>query len=100
MWLRTLLGDLTARKPMRVTLFVDNNPAIALMKNPVFHGRSKHIDIKYHFIRECVERGQILVKRVCTTEQKADALTKPLPAMKLAVMGHLLGIRELSPHQA
>jgi hypothetical protein len=49
-----------------VTLYVDNNSAIALMKNPVFHGRSKHIDIKYHFIRECVERGQIAVRRVCT----------------------------------
>jgi hypothetical protein len=68
LWLRTLLGELTATQPKIVTLFVDNNSAIALMKNPVFHGRSKHIDIKYHFIRECVERGQILVKRVCTTE--------------------------------
>ena len=70
------------------------------MKNPVFHGRSKHIDIKYHFIQECVEREQILVKRVCTNEQKADGLTKPLAAVKLAVMRHLLGVRELSPHQA
>jgi hypothetical protein len=69
------------------------------MKNPVFHG-SKHIDIKFHFIRECIERGQILVKRVCTNEQRADALTKPLPAIKLAVMRHLLGVRELSEHQA
>ncbi|XP_066316136.1 secreted RxLR effector protein 161-like [Miscanthus floridulus] len=57
LWLRTLLGELTAKKPMKVTLLVDNNSAIALMKNPVFHGCSKHIDIKYHFIRECVERG-------------------------------------------
>jgi len=100
LWLRTLLGELTAKKPMKVTLFVDNNSAIALMKNLVFHGRSKHIDIKYHFIRECVEREQILVKRVCTNEQKADALIKPLAAVKLAVMRHLLGVRELSPHQA
>jgi hypothetical protein len=65
------------------------------MKNPVFHGRSKHIDIKYHFIRECVERGQIVVKRVGTEEQKADALTKPLAAGKLIVMRHLLGVRDL-----
>jgi hypothetical protein len=100
LWLRILLSELTGRKPMTVTLFVDNNSAIALMKNPVFHGRSKHIDIKFHFIRECIERGQILVKRVCTNEQRADALTKPLPAVKLAVMRHLLGVRELSEHQA
>jgi len=66
------------------------------MKNPVFHGRSKHIDIKYHFIRQCVERGQIVVRRVCTDEQKADALTKPLSVGKLTVMRHLLGVRDLS----
>jgi hypothetical protein len=100
LWLRTLLGELTGTKARKVTLFIDNNSAIALMKNPVFHGRSKHIDIKYHFIRECVERGQILVKRVCTNDQKADALTKPFAAVKLAVMRYLLGVCELSSHQA
>jgi hypothetical protein len=100
LWLRTLLSELIATQPRTVTLFVDNNSAIALMKNPVFHGHSKHIDIKYHFIRECVERGKILVKRVCTTEQKADALIKPLPVVKLGVMRHLLGVRELSEHRA
>jgi hypothetical protein len=75
--LRSLLAEITAKEPQVVKLFVDNNSAIALMKNLVFHGRSKHIDIKYHFIRESVEHGQIAVKRVCTEEQKADALTKP-----------------------
>jgi hypothetical protein len=40
-----------------VTLFVDNNSTILLMKNPGFHGRNKHINTKYHFIQECVERG-------------------------------------------
>jgi hypothetical protein len=99
LWLRTLLSELVGAKPKEVVLYVDNNSAIALMKNPVFHGRSKHIDIRYHFIRECVERCQILVKRVCTNEQRADALMKPLPAVKLAVMIHLLGVCELSDHQ-
>jgi hypothetical protein len=76
-------------------MYVDNNSAIALMKNQVFHGRSKHIDINYHFIGECVERGQIKVKRVSMLEQKADSLTKALPAVKLGVMIYLLGVREL-----
>jgi hypothetical protein len=100
LWLRVLLGELTATQPRAVTLYVDNNSAIALMKNPVFHGCSKHIDIKYHFIRECVERGQILVKRVCTAEQKADALTKSMPTVKFSVMKYLLGVREISELQA
>ncbi|CAD6256928.1 unnamed protein product [Miscanthus lutarioriparius] len=99
-WLRNLLSELTATQPKTVTMFVNNNSAIALMKNPVFHGRSKHIDIKYHFIRECVERGQIVVKRVSTSEQKSDSLTKALLAVKLGVMRHLLGVRELEVHQA
>jgi len=66
LWLRNLLLEITGTVQKVVTLYVDNNSAIALMKNPVFHGRSKHIDIKYHFIRECVECGQIAVRRVCT----------------------------------
>jgi ABC-type molybdate transport system substrate-binding protein len=100
LWLRNLISEITKQKPKPVTLFVDNNSAIALMKNPVFHGRSKHIDLKYHFIRECVERGQIVVKKVRTEEQKADVLTKAMPAVKLSVMSHLIGVRNLSVSQA
>lgn len=99
LWQRNLLSEITGTVQKIVTLYVDNNSAIALMKNPVFHGRRKHIDIKYHFIRECVERGQIEVRRVCTDVQTADALTKPLPAVKLATMRHLMGVRDLSSHQ-
>ena len=58
LWLRSLLVEITGLPPQIVKLYVDNNSAIALMKNPVFHGHSKHIDTKYHFIRECVERCQ------------------------------------------
>jgi hypothetical protein len=100
LWLRSLLSELTAKQPKSVTLYVDNSSAIALMKNLVFHGRSKHIDIKYHFIRECVERKQIVVKRVWTKEQKADTLTKALPAVMLGVMNHLLGVRRIDVYQA
>ena len=46
-----------------------------------------------------MERGQIVVKRVCTDEQKADLLTKPLAAGKLAVMKHLIGVRDVSAQQ-
>jgi hypothetical protein len=69
------------------------------MKNPVFHGRSKHIDTRYHFIRQCIEKGQIVAKRVGTTEQKADSLTKALAAGNLVLMRHMLGVKDLSVHQ-
>lgn len=95
LWLRNLYSKLTATKLVVVPLYVDNNSAIALMRNPVFHGCTKHIDIKYHFIRQCVERGQIVIRRIGTNEQRADSLTKALPVGKLAVMRHLLGVREI-----
>jgi hypothetical protein len=101
-WLRRLLSELTRNQPKAVVMYVDNNSAIALMKNHVFHGKSKHIDIKYYFIRECVENGHVVVKRVSTLGQKADALTKSMPTVKLGIMIHLLGVRqlELEGHQA
>ena len=59
-----------------VALSVDNRLSLYLMKNPVFHGRSKHIDIRFHFIEECIENGEITVRHVSSKEQKADILTK------------------------
>ncbi|KAG6471943.1 hypothetical protein ZIOFF_069396 [Zingiber officinale] len=99
LWLRSLASELTGVEPNLVTLFVDNKSAIALMKNPVFHGRSKHINTRFHFIRECVEKGRIVVEFVNTGEQRADALTKALPGVKLAAMRQLLGVRDLEPCQ-
>ncbi|XP_047315555.1 secreted RxLR effector protein 161-like [Impatiens glandulifera] len=99
LWLKSLLFELSGSKPMVVKLYVDNKFALALMKNPVFHGRSKHIDMKYHFIRECVEGSQIKVKFIRTDEQKAAILTKALPASKLVMMQHLIGVRDLEPRQ-
>jgi hypothetical protein len=62
----------------KVKLLVDNKPAIALSKNPSLHDRSKHIDTRYHFIRDCVERGEVDIDHISTTEQLADILTKAL----------------------
>jgi len=98
-WLRNLSVEVTCREPKPITVFVDNKSAIALMKNPVFHGRSKHIDTKYHFIRECAEKGEIVVEFVRSEDQRADALTKALPVVKLATMRHLMGVRDFEPHQ-
>ncbi|KAL8107456.1 hypothetical protein AgCh_024022 [Apium graveolens] len=94
-WLRNLLGKITDLKLGVVTIYVDNRSAIDLARNPVFHGRSKHIDIRYHFIRECVERGDIEVKHVKTEEQRADILTKPMSTVKFERMRTLLGLKDL-----
>ena len=58
-WLRKILTDLNERQEDETTIYCDNTSTIALSKNPVFHGRSKYIEIRYHFIRELVENGDI-----------------------------------------
>lgn len=73
-------------------MYVDNSSALDLIKNPVFHGRSKHIHIRFHFIRECVENGEITVTHVSTKEQKADILTKPLGRIKFEEMRSLVRV--------
>lgn len=54
-WLQRVLSQIMGVKAAPVVLYIDNKSAIDLAKNPVFHGRSKHIDVRYHFIRDCVE---------------------------------------------
>jgi hypothetical protein len=56
-WLSRLISDLTGEKLMKFTLLMDSKSAIELSKNPVYHERSKHIDTRYHFIKECVSQG-------------------------------------------
>ncbi|PWA92889.1 zinc finger, CCHC-type [Artemisia annua] len=96
LWLKRLLSELTGSEEKKITFKVDNVSAIALVKNPVFHGRSKHIDIRYHFIRECVENGHIIVEHVSGELQRADILTKALPRLKFTTMRQMLGVQDLS----
>jgi hypothetical protein len=77
-WLARLLSDLLDSEIGAPEIKVDNKSSIAMTKNPVFHDRSKHIDTRYHFIRECVENGKIVINYVRTEEQLKDVLTKPL----------------------
>ncbi|GKD57377.1 zinc finger, CCHC-type containing protein [Tanacetum coccineum] len=95
LWLKRLLSEITGWDEERITLKVDNISAIALVRNPVFHGRSKHIDIRYHFIRECVENGHINVEHVSGELQRADILTKALPRLKFVTMRQMLGVQDL-----
>lgn len=65
-WLQSVLKQVVDVEPGPVIIYVDNKSAINLTKNPIINGRSKHIDMHFHFIRDCVERGEILVKYVRT----------------------------------
>jgi hypothetical protein len=94
-WLARLLGDFREEEPKAATLMVDNQSAISLIKNPVFHERSKHIDLRFHYIRECVEKGQILVEFTSTESQLADILTKPLGRVKFQEMRGRIGVAQI-----
>ena len=63
-WLQDLLGEIFSDPSKKVVIRIDNKSTIALCKNPVFHGRSKHIHTRFHFIRECVEKGLVSVEHV------------------------------------
>lgn len=79
-WIRGFINDLdlSGLTVKSVPLYIDNNSALKLTKNPEFHSRAKHIDVKHHFIREKVASGEIDTIRVSTAENIADILTKAL----------------------
>ena len=77
-WLRRILADLNERQEDGTTIYCDNISSIALSINPVFHGRSKHIEIRYHFIRELVENGDLKMEFCKSEQQLASIFTKPL----------------------
>ncbi|KAK2994415.1 hypothetical protein RJ640_009642 [Escallonia rubra] len=79
-----------------IEIYVDNKSAIALAKNPVFHDRSKHIDTRYHFIRESIAKKQVQVKFVKSEDQVADIFTKPLNREVFEKLRSRLGMRESS----
>jgi hypothetical protein len=82
-----------------VSLKIDNQAAISLCKNPVHHERSKHIDVRFHYIRECVEEGMIKVQHVNTNDQLADILTKSLGKQKFIEMRKKVGVQEMDAKQ-
>jgi ribosome maturation protein Sdo1 len=82
-------------KVVTVKLLMDNMSAIALSRNPVHHERSKHIDTKYHFLRECIEEGKVEVDHIGTADQLADIFTKALGRVKFVELRSALGVVEV-----
>jgi hypothetical protein len=96
LWLVRLLGDLLGRDAGAVELRVDIKSALALAKNPVFHERSKHIQVRHHFIRGCLEEGSFKTRYINTKDQLADLLTKPLGRIKFHELCSRIGMVQLS----
>ena len=73
-------------------LYVDNKATISLIKNPILHDRSKHIEIRFHYIRECTNRGLIKIDFIRTEEQLGDILTKSLARVKFEELRLKIGV--------
>jgi hypothetical protein len=98
-WLEVLRADFLSQPPQKIKLKFDNKSTIALCKNPVYHDRSKHIDIRFHFIRECVEKRKVEVEHIGTNNQLADILTKSLGRVTFLELRERIGVQTIKSAQ-
>lgn len=85
-WLRMLFKDLGIPLFSTPHLWCDNIGALALASNPIYHARTKHIEVDYHFIREKVLNGDISIKYISTHDQLADIFTKGLNSARFSFL--------------
>ena len=91
-WLRRILGKLGQNQATSTVIYCDNSSAIKLSKNPVLHGRSKHIDVRFHFLRELTRDGVVELVYCNTQEQVADIMTKPIKLESFLKLRDRLGL--------
>lgn len=90
-WLRNLYGELCGNTSS-TKIFCDSQSAIYLTNDQMFHERTKHIDVRYHFIRGVITQGDIQVKKISTHDNPADMMTKPVPSTKFELCSSLVGM--------
>jgi len=95
-WLRFVLDDLGEMQAEATPLFCDNMSAISMARNPIFHQRTRHINRKYHFIREALQEGVINIQFCRSEEQLADIFTKALPKDRFKHQKLKLGVKPVN----
>jgi len=93
-WMRKILVELFGSHLEPTVIYCDNQSCIKLSANLVFHDRSKHIDIRYHHIRDCVQRRIMLLSYIPTEDQDADILTKALIRRKFEYHRGRIGVAD------
>lgn len=91
-WLRRLLTDFDINTNTPTPIYCDNISAIALANNPIYHARTKHIEIDQHFIRACIQDNTITVHHINSTDQPADIFTKSLATNRFQLLRDKLTI--------
>lgn len=94
-WVRNLLTELQFHVRTLMTLYCDNNAAIHIANNPVFHERTKHIEIDCHFVREKVQDGSIITPYIASEHQPADVFTKAIGSIQFEKLLSKLGVCNL-----
>jgi hypothetical protein len=94
-WLRSMLSHLRVEQAGSTLIHCDNSSSIKLSKNPIMHGRCKHIDVRYFFLRDLVKDEVFELKHCKTQDQIADVMTKPLKLESFCKFGKLLGVCDL-----
>ena len=90
-WLKGLFAEL-CRVDSCIDLFCDSQSAICLTKDQMFHERTKHIDVKYHYVRDFISQGKLKVCKISTHDNPADMMTKPVPVAKFEFCSSLVGL--------
>ena len=96
--MKEALKDVNIETKHPITIYCDNTSAINLSKNLLMHSKTKHIPIKYHFLREQVAEKNIIVEYINTKEQIVDIFTKPLPQEAFEYIHQNMGIISLASH--
>ena len=91
LWMKKVLTDYGISQDTKV-VYCDNSSAIDISKNPVQHSKTKHIKIRYHFIRHLVERKIVCLEYIPTKRQNADIFTKPLDRSKFETLRQVIGV--------
>lgn len=94
LWMKQMSADYGMESGV-LQVYCDSKSAIDISKNPVQHSRTKHIDVKHHFIRELVEKKQVLIEHVETEVQLADMFTKALDFSHFSFLRNSIGVCDM-----
>ena len=94
---KEVISNLFDQIPDSTIIHCDNQSCIRLSEHPVFHEMSKHIEIKYYFIQDKVQEGEVKLEYIPTNEQTTNILTNPLSRINFAYFREKMGIAEITP---